>query len=703
MKSDREIIQLICERRKDARSALGEQYASFEKCLDAYNGDMNKRYGDVSVMDRTGGTKTITVSFNKIKPYINAVKGFFAQNRRKPQYTARTSATDEQKMFSDYANGLYRSVTDNCNADQIETMCDGDMLIYGIGAVETNLVYGDGYASRNPNGEIEMMRLDPMNMWWDAASRQPNLIDARYVAFERDYHVDEAKQLFAAGEDDFDEKEGSQTGEPIYGSGGGFYSDLKEVYDFSDFDKKMVKVTFYQWFEIEKFYRFENPLASISDPIIAQIVSARLAAIHEEYSDDDLFIDMDATKGVLSCNSDIKSRLVKELEGIEIDFDTLNRRVYYYAVVSGKKLFKKGKSISQSGFTTKVKTGDWNGSKRIWCGLVYSMIEPMKYYNKALTELMFSIASSAKGGVMYEEDAIHDVAEFESSYARTDTATKVAIGALSQGKIKPKREPWAPNGVEELIQISDGSINDVVGIDKGFLGAIDNGNETAMLQKQRIKQMLSVLACYSDSITLYQKEHARLMLDLLYAYLENNEGDTFRVEDNETGEVSYSVLSIANWFGNYDVTIAEGATNEEDKQQQAQMLSSIGDSLIQVDPASAKTMYALSLKFLPLDQSDKMLIQKTLIPDQEQIDPQQHAMLMQQVEQLSSELQQAQTKLLLSQAAKSMASVEETHAKIRNLNMDTIKKRTEAQKNVAQASDIANMPSGNLPQPQQGM
>jgi hypothetical protein len=316
---------------------------------------------------------------------------------------------------------------------------------------------------------------------------------------------------------------------------------------------------------------------------------------------------------------------------------------------------------------------------------------------------LFAIASSAKGGVLVEEDAVHDIAEFEASYARTDTATKVASGAISQGKIKPKREPWTPNGVEQLIQISDTSINDVVGIDKGFLGAIDNGNETAMLQKQRIKQMLSVLACYSDSITLYQKEHARLMLDLLRVYLENNEGDSFRVVDEETGETSYAILSIENLYNKYDVTIAEGATSEEEKNHRAAMLSGIGDSLLPVDPEAAKTMYAISLKYVPFDQIDKLRIQKALVPDQQEIDPQQFAMLQQQVEELSSELQQAQTKLLLSQAAKSMASVEETHAKIKNLNMDTIKKRTEAQKNMVQSSDIANKPIGNLQQPNSGV
>jgi len=57
--------------------------------------------------------------------------------------------------------------------------------------------------------------------------------------------------------------------------------------------------------------------------------------------------------------------------------------------------------------------------------MVNPMMEPQKYKNKALTEMMFTIAANSKGGVMIEEDAVEDIADFESKWAKTDAVIRV--------------------------------------------------------------------------------------------------------------------------------------------------------------------------------------------------------------------------------------------------------------------------------------
>ena len=89
-----------------------------------------------------------------------------------------------------------------------------------------------------------------------------------------------------------------------------------------------------------------------------------------------------------------------EFFGDMIEFDSFNRRVYYSAVVSGNKCFTAYKSPVQDGFTIKFKTGDYDEQNKMWVGMVNSLKEPALYYNKALTEMLFSIATLSKGGVM---------------------------------------------------------------------------------------------------------------------------------------------------------------------------------------------------------------------------------------------------------------------------------------------------------------
>ena len=251
MKSNAEIIELFREHHAAARGGLGDQYAEIERCQRAYNGDTASYTGKVSLYDQRGSKKSQTVSFNKIRPYVSTIKGFFAQNRRKPRFTAKLSGKEEQQAYSEYCNGLFENIRENANADQIETAADGDMLVCGVGAIETNLVYGDGYATRNPNGEIEMMVLDPLSVGWDPTARMPNLIDSRFVFFKRSYRLQEALDLFdSSAEDDFESGAAVNTGPELPGTGGGMFSNLKEIYDVDDEDKQIVSVTFYQWFDV---------------------------------------------------------------------------------------------------------------------------------------------------------------------------------------------------------------------------------------------------------------------------------------------------------------------------------------------------------------------------------------------------------------------------------------------------------------------
>ena len=684
MKSDFEVTAQFKKHHRATMGGLSLQYNNTKECQSFYAGDIMSYRDSVQFSTTTGLKKKAMVQFNRCKPYVNAVKGFMAQNRREAKYVARIESEPVRNLYTRYCNSLKQYVRDNANADQIETQQDGDMLIAGYGAVETAMTYGAGHSTTDPNGQIVMGRLDPLLVGWDPFARDTGLLDARWAYYQRKYALSDAMDLFDdAEEQDFeptgDEAMGEDNGYQWYANGGR-YNKIKELgVDWSDEAAQMVNVFFYQWIEYETFYRADNPIYKLKNPDAVQLAAMQLDALAQEYPEHEDQFDFNPRAEILTFGEDIKARLSGHFEEF-VEIYEYKRKVFYSAVLSGDHVFTKFKSPYQSGFSIKFKTGDFDSKNKIWTGIVNSMKEPITYYNKALTELMFIIGANSKGGVLVEEGAVDDIAVFEQRYAKTDAVIVVKDGAVSQNKIRAKKEPFSPTGYENVIQLADASINDAVGIDKTFLGSSENKNETGLLQKRRIKQVVSSLACYFDAITLYQKEHARLLLDFMRIYAENNDGSIFRIV-GEDGKDEFLKISEDKLAADYDVSIQEASQSAEEKQEYVLIMNAIGDKLLQAgDAAGAKAVYAIAIKNLPLDQSDAQSIMQILVPQAPQVDPAYVQQLEAQVKALMSEVTQADVKRKMSDIALNTAKMDETAARTHQILAQANKTQQDAVK-----------------------
>lgn len=638
---------------------LQKQYDNTKNCQEFYAGDFMS-YRDIIQFEVGATRKRAMVQFNKIKPYVSAVKGFMAQNRRKAKYSARVQS-QMQELYSLYANSYAEYIRENANADQIETQQDGDMLICGYGAIETALTYGIGGATRDPNGEVIMGRIEPDTVGWDPYAKSPNLLDARWVYYSKIYGLKDAIELFDANPEDFEFTSPESEGGYSFFVRGGKYDKIKEIGpEWANAEEETVKVYFYQWMEYETFYRADNPLLKLTNPAAQMLARAQLERIANETEQDDMF-SLDPASPIISFGQDAMPKL-KEAFGEFLEPYEFKRKVYKSAVISGNHVFTEYKNVSQQGFTVKFKTGDYDASNKIWVGMVNSMMEPALYYNKALTELMFIIGANSKGGVMYETGSIEDIKTFEANYAKTDANVEVADGAITMGRIKPKREAFQPTGLESIIQVADGSLNDVNGIDKSFLGSSENKQETGLLQRRRIRQVVSALACYFDSITLYQKEQARLLLDFMRIHAENNDGRLFRAMGVD-GKEEFLQISADKFVAEYDVTIQEAPQTQEDRQEFASTLTGIADKLLSLGDPTGKAVLAISLKYLPLDPNDVLRLTELLVPQQQGIDPQYVQQLEQQLQALMSDVTQADVKEKISQMVLNLARANESAAK----------------------------------------
>ena len=697
MKSNSEIVEMFEKQRKQAKRGLSAQYDNTTRCQQYYNNPESTYSDQVQFNDAMGRKRRAVVNFSKIGPNVDSIVGFMAQNRRQAKFIARVNSAEAMQLYSRNMNALYKYHRSNMNADQLESRQDLDLAVCGYGAIDTDLSYIVGRSTSLPGGEILKLRIDPMRVYWDSAAKGPNAEDRRYCGYTSDYDLKDAVSLFQSSkEKDFEPvSETEDKGGYSFNPFGGIYDKIKldNTVEWSAKDEDMVRVYNHQWFEYETFYKAKNPIYETNDIMLANIFKSRLDVIKEglkSYQPDgidagDLF-DFDPLAAEIIFDEDTKTKLVKEF-GTLINPVGFKRKAYFTAVMSGKHVFTAFKNVSQQGFTIKLKTGQYNERGKYWIGMVNGMIEPKKYHDKALTELMFTIAANSKGGVMVEKDAVEDISDFESKWAKTDAVIEVNPGTLSSGKIQEKAKGAVPTGLENIISLSEKAIYDN-GVDPSFLGA-SSPQETGILYKRRIRQVISKMWWVADAITLYQKEDARLCADLMRVWLQNNTGQWVRITGPD-GADQFAQISEDMLAPEYDVDIQESPETPEDQQETAQFVGGIGDKYLSVgDTARASALHAEALQMLPLDGDIKNRLSKVLIGDGGATVPvAQYQALQQQLEAAQSVLTQAQVESLKSQAALNMARIPEAQASAKQKDTSSLKTIEEARQTNIETSII---------------
>lgn len=694
MRPDAKLSERFRKERDLAVRGLGVQRDNTVLCQSYYNSPNSNYWDMMAYGDETGSRRRrAMVRFQKIQQNIDSVVGFLAQNRRQAKYIARVNSAQQQQLYSRNMNALYTYHRENMNADQLESRQDLDLVVCGYGAIDTDVSYMVGRASTMPGGEIVKMRIDPMRVYWDPAARGPNVEDRRFCGYYQDYDLKDALNLFEKStETDFEfvsETEAEDKAGYVYNPWGGLYDKIKlnDSVDWSAKEEEMVRVYNHQWFEYETFYRCDNPLYQIDDPQLALFAKAKLDVMKSELKSyqpsgidaGDLF-DFDPLAKELTFDAKTKSKLVAEF-GELIKPVSFIRKCFYTMIISGDHIFAKFKNISQQGFSIQFKTGQYNERGKFWIGMCNSMIEPEKYYNKALTELMFTISANSKGGWLVEEGAVEDMAVFEAAVARTDGVVPVMDGALSGQKIQDKARPALPTGLENIIQISDAAISSS-GVDPAFLGQTNN-DETGILFKRRIRQIISKMWWVADANTLYQKEDARLCEDFIRVWCQNNEGQWIRITGPD-GADQFMQVSEDMMTSQYDVSIQEGAQTPEDKEQTSAFVSGMADKYLSVGNMQiATSLHSEAVQMLPLDGDIKNRISQTLVPSNQMVPIAQVQQLQQQIQQLTSQINQAQVDNLKSMTALNVAKVGESHATADNKKADSITKLEDAhQKNI---------------------
>lgn len=470
----------------------------------------------------------VPIVFNRVLPVIKAVAGIEINTRHETIYLPRNIEEGDIQANEDLT-AASRWMGDGCNAKHQESGAFQDAITCGMGWVEERMDY-----ELDPDGKYIEEQLNPLEMFWDGTARQMNLADSRRRWRARKMPLGDAKAMFPdAMEIDLNCSwaKGAETGAAVPVEDRRLKSESNSKTD----PKSEVTILQCQWWEREKYNRVANPFTG-------QV---------ENLNDDELKILV------------AKAKEASELSGQHLPVDSVKqtRRVYKQAFL-GAKILKNGPCPRVDGFTLHCITGELDHTKGTWFGLISMMRDPQMMANKWLSQTTHIINTTAKGGIIAEEDAFVDPKEARAEYARPDAITWAKKGAIAGNKIMQKPGVGLAAPYVQLVQMAVDSIPAVTGINMELMGLRDV-NQPGVLEAQRKQAAMTILATIFDSLSGFRIEVGRTRLYFIQNYIED--GRIIRVIGND-GKYKGVRLLKDKMVGDYDVIVEEAPSSPNQKE-----------------------------------------------------------------------------------------------------------------------------------------
>lgn len=544
------------------------------------------------------------ITFNRMGPYFDAVSGSETNNKQEIKYLPRTPG-DAQP--NETLTAAVKWVLDECNAGEEESDAFLDVLIPGMGWIETRMDYED-----NPDGMISLERVDPLEMYWDPTSKKRNLQDAKWVARVKWMSKEEIEDKWpdadiapsiSLWDDD------TVVGESPHNAS------LAFLYrnNATGYDEKTGKfrVVHHQRVETESVYRVIDP-----------------------QSGKRVWLSKDKFDLAKSAN----------LVGTDKQYVKQKKKKFSFSFICGQTVLEEG-DIKCGSFTLKCITGKRDHNTNTWYGLGRVMKDPQKWANKFFSQILHIINSNAKGGLLAETGAFEDPRKAEQDWADPTAVVLLKNGALSGGKIKERTMASYPTGLDKMLSFAISSIPDVTGINLEFLGAADQ-EQAGILEQERKKAVYVILAGMFSSMRLYRKEEGRLLIHFVREYL--NDGRIIRITTDQ-GEQAVP-LNLDDDFIEYDVIVDQAPYSPNLKEQVWGTLSIMLPQLIKAGVPVPPEL----LDYAPIPATLAVKWKQLLM--NKQVNPEQ----VQQMQQELQQLQQENLQLKTGQQVK-MAQLESKH------------------------------------------
>lgn len=537
------------------------------------------------------------IVFNRVLTFLKAVAGMEVNGRHETTFFPRGVEDSEP---NEILNAVNRWMEDECDAADEQGDAFDKCATCGIGYTETRMSYDD-----DPAGKYVEESIDPREMVYDRTARKKGLSDARRMARIRKMPLGDAATLFPgytkeqldakwAVDQDLDVAaksiEEKRRRDSDY-NGDALYDDQYEV-----------TIVHVQWIEKEPYW------------LVADVATnTKMELTDDEYQM-------------------LRERLQRLGMG-ELPAVRLLRKSYKQAFLGDTLLRAAEPAPLGNRFSWHAVTGEFDDVNRVFFGLVKVLRDPQMWANKWLSQVLHILNTTAKGGILAEEDAFPDQREAEDGYARPDTITWVASGALSGQKPKLMPKPGTPmaDGYVNLLQFAISSFRDVVGINLELLGQQDQ-NQPGVLEAMRKQAGMTILATLFNSLARFRRNVGRARLYIIQKYLSDDRiihVSSDVIGGDDSAKLRAVRVAKDKTTGDYNVVVDDAPTSPNQKEATwliIQPLMAVFKEQLMANPEILMVL----LEYSPLPSRIVAAIKKVMVESAN--DPQAQAERQQQTE-----------------------------------------------------------------------
>lgn len=512
--------------------------------------------------------------FNEVMPSVNSAVGYQIQNRMDIAFKPRGEKGDLKTAT--ILSKVAMQVADATQLHWVETQVYSDGLIEQRGYYDVRMDF-----DRNMKGDIAITNLDPRDVAPDPDAKSYDPAKWADVTVSRWLTLAEIEQLW--GKEARDKAEASGD----------------EGQDYGDTDDEVRR----NKFGSDRNVGLADAFAMGSDNLKRYRVIDRQIAVFEK-TDCLVFPE---TGDILVQDTMAQDSIADALSKGAVKAKRMRRRVKW--VVSTYSATLHDKISPYDDFTTVPYFAYFRRGKTR--GMVDNAIGPQEVLNKAISQFVHVLNSSANGGWVVEEGSLTnmDTEDLESQGSKTGLVIEYAKGTKPPQKIQANQ---VPTGVDRLIDRATQALKDVTVPEamRGQQGPESSG--IAIQAKQFASQQQ--LAVPLDNLAYTRQMLATRILKLIQRYYDSYR--VFRITETDpmTGQPKEEVLEINKFdpetgsylydvtVGEYDVVITEQPMQVTFENSQFQQVLELIKAGVPLPPMAALRYSNLSDKHELMEQ-----------------------------------------------------------------------------------------------------